>query len=134
MEIIETMVAAGVDLMELQIPFSEPTADGPVIAHANQKALEDGVTVEECLRHAKIAVRKFDIPFLIMTYFNIPFNFGLKRFVADLADLGLQGAIIPDIPPEEDREYLAAMQLAWRGDGAGDLTRRWGYRSGCGHR
>jgi tryptophan synthase alpha chain len=108
--IIETMVEAGVDLMELQIPFSEPTADGPVIAHANQKALENGVTVEDCLEFAYIAVRKFDIPFLIMSYYNLPFKYGLKRFVSVLSDYGLQGAIIPDIPPEEGREYLAAMQ------------------------
>ena len=110
LKIIENMVEAGVDLIELQIPFSEPTADGPVIAHANQKALEDGVTVEDCLNLAGLAVRTFDIPFLIMSYYNIPFKYGLKRFVSALSDGGLQGAIIPDIPPEEGREYLAAMQ------------------------
>jgi tryptophan synthase alpha chain len=110
LNIIETMVAAGVDLMELQIPFSEPTADGPVIAHANQRALEDGVTVENCLDFAAVATRKFDIPFLIMSYYNIPFKYGLKRFVTVLSDGGLQGGIIPDIPPEEGREYLEAMQ------------------------
>jgi tryptophan synthase alpha chain len=57
-----------------------------------------------------MAARKFDIPFLIMSYYNILFKFGLKRFVKVLADGGLQGAIIPDIPPEEGREYLEAMQ------------------------
>jgi tryptophan synthase alpha chain len=109
-KIIETMVAAGVDLMELQIPFSEPTADGPVIARANQRALEGGVTVAECLEFAGMAALKFDIPFLIMSYYNIPFKYGLKRFVRVLADGNLGGAIIPDIPPEEGREYLAAMR------------------------
>ncbi len=110
LKIIETMVEAGVDLMELQIPFSEPTADGPVIAHANQKALEDGATVADCLNFADMAARTFDIPFLIMSYYNVPFKYGLKRFVTVLSDCGLQGAIIPDIPPEEGREYLTAMQ------------------------
>jgi tryptophan synthase alpha chain len=110
LKIIETMVAAGVDLMELQIPFSEPTADGPVIARANQRALEDGVTVAECLKFAGMAAGKFDIPFLIMSYYNIPFIYGVNRFVKALADGGLQGAIIPDIPPEDGRQYLAAMQ------------------------
>jgi tryptophan synthase alpha chain len=110
LKVIETMVAAGVDLMELQIPFSEPTADGPVIARANQKALEDGVTVEDCLNFAYIAARAFDIPFLIMSYYNLPFKYGLRRFVSLLSECGLQGAIIPDIPPEEGWEYLAAMQ------------------------
>lgn len=110
MKMIEIMVEAGVDLMELQIPFSEPTADGPVIAHANRKALENGVSIEDCLNFAHIAARTFDIPFLIMSYYNLPFKYGLKRFVSLLSDYGLQGAIIPDIPPEEGPEYLAAMQ------------------------
>ena len=110
LKIIETMVAAGVDLMELQIPFSEPTADGPVIARANQRALENGVTVEKCLEFAAMAVRRFDIPFLIMSYYNIPFNYGLNRFIAMLSDGGLRGAIVPDIPPEEGREFLEAMK------------------------
>ena len=96
--------------MELQIPFSEPTADGPVIAQANQRALENGLTVAECLKFASMAARKFDIPFLIMSYYNIPFIYGVKRFVKVLSDGGLRGAIIPDIPPEEGREYLEAMQ------------------------
>jgi len=110
MKMIEVMVSAGVDLMELQIPFSEPTADGPVIAHANRIALENGATVEDCLNFAYIAARTFDIPFLLMSYYNLPFKYGLKRFVSLLSDYGLQGAIIPDIPPEEGWEYLAAMQ------------------------
>ena len=110
LKIIETMVAAGVDLMELQIPFSEPTADGPVIAQANQRALENGVTVEECLKFAAMAAHKFDIPFLIMSYYNMPFKYGLNRFISVLSEGGLRGAIIPDIPPEEGQDYLDAMQ------------------------
>ena len=96
--------------MELQIPFSEPTADGPVIAQANQSALENGVTVQECTNFAAVAARKYNIPFLIMTYYNLPFKYGLNRFIADLSDGGLQGAIIPDIPPEEGQQYLETMQ------------------------
>ncbi|MCF8145201.1 MAG: tryptophan synthase subunit alpha [Deltaproteobacteria bacterium] len=108
--IIETMVAAGVDLMELQIPFSEPMADGPVIVRANQAALKQGVGVEGCLDIAEQAVRSFDIPFLLMTYYNIPFCYGVDAFVASMAERGLQGAIIPDLPVEEGRDYLKAMQ------------------------
>jgi tryptophan synthase alpha chain len=110
LKLIETMVAAGVDLMELQIPFSEPTADGPVIVHANQKALQSGATVKECLNLAATAARSYDIPFLIMSYYNIPFRYGTERFVADMSEAGLQGAILPDLPPEEGRPYLDAMQ------------------------
>lgn len=106
---IETMAAAGVDLMELQIPFSEPTADGPVIAQANQSALEAGATVAQCLEFAGRVAGKFDIPFLIMTYYNVLFRFGLIDFTAALSNHGLSGAIVPDIPPEEGREYLDAM-------------------------
>ena len=109
---IEAMVTADVDLMELQIPFSEPTADGPVIVHANQEALKDGVTVEDCFNFVEKVTHTFDIPFLIMTYYNIAFRFGLKDFVRVMSDCGLRGAIIPDLPPEEGREYLDAMYSA----------------------
>ena len=110
LRIIEAMVEAGVDLMELQIPFSEPTADGPVIARANQRALEDGATVAACLDLAETAARTFDIPFLIMGYYNVLYQYGLRQFVSAMKDKGLQGAIFPDIPPEEGQEYLKTMQ------------------------
>jgi tryptophan synthase alpha chain len=110
LKLVETMVTAGVDLIELQIPFSEPAADGPVIVHANQKALQAGATVQACLNLAATAARTFDIPFLIMSYYNIPFKYGTERFVAAMSDAGLQGAIIPDLPPVEGRPYLDAMQ------------------------
>ena len=109
MNLVETMVHAGVDLMEFQIPFSEPIADGPVIMRANQKALERGVTVEKCLAFAAHAARRFDIPFLIMTYYNIPFEYGVDAFVARMAATGLKGAIIPNLPFEEGQTYLDAM-------------------------
>jgi len=107
---VAAMVEAGVDLMELQIPFSEPTADGPVIAHANQRALESGVTVKDCLKLAEKVTSAFDIPFLIMSYYNILFRYGVTPFAALMSDCGLRGAIIPDLPPEEGQAYLDAMQ------------------------
>ena len=109
-KIIETMVKAGVDLMELQVPFSEPIADGPVILSANQQALEGGATVQGCFDLAEKVTRAFDIPFLIMSYFNIPYRYGTKRFVSNMAKRNLRGAIIPDLPPEEGQEYLKAMK------------------------
>ena len=109
LRLIEAMVASGVDLMELQVPFSEPTADGPVIVHANQKALRAGATVKDCLTLAESAARRFDIPFLLMSYYNIPFKYGTDRFVTAMSRGGLRGAIIPDLPPEEGRAYLDAM-------------------------
>ena len=76
-DIVEAMVAAGVDLMELQIPFSEPIADGPVILRANQKSLASGATVEKCFEFAEKVTKAFDIPFLFMTYYNILFKLSL---------------------------------------------------------
>jgi len=108
--IIETMVNAGVDLMELQIPFSEPMADGPVIVRANQAALRKGVRVGDCLDLAEQVARSFDIPFLLMTYYNIPFRYGVEKFVATMAQKGLYGAIIPDLPVEEGEDYLKTME------------------------
>ena len=109
-KLVAAMVAAGVDLMELQIPFSEPTADGPVIVHANQSALERGATVKDCLKLAGKISATFEIPFLIMSYYNILFQHGLEPFVARMSDGGLRGAIVPDLPPEEGQVYLDAMQ------------------------
>jgi tryptophan synthase alpha chain len=109
-KIIEAMVETGVDLMELQIPFSEPIADGPVILHANQKALAGGATVQECLDFAQKVTQAFDIPFLFMTYYNILFKYGVHPFAATMAERGLQGTIVADLPPEEGKEYLTVME------------------------
>jgi len=109
-KVVEAMVKAGVDLMELQIPFSEPIADGPVILHANQQALTAGATVQKCLDFARDVTQSFDIPFLFMSYYNIPFRYGLDRFASAMAARRLKGAIVPDLPPEEGKDYLAAME------------------------
>ena len=107
--IIEAMVEAGVDLMELQIPFSEPVADGPVILHANQSSLARGATVQKCMELAAKAAQSFDIPFLFMCYYNIIFKYGIDRFAA-AAKENVRGAIVPDLPPEEGKDYLEAME------------------------
>jgi tryptophan synthase alpha chain len=109
-QVIEAMVKAGVDLMELQIPFSEPMADGPVILRANQKALDNGVTVKACLDFAQKVTGTFDIPFFIMSYYNILFKYGVERFIQSLKQRNLEGAIVPDLPPEEGQEYLEVMK------------------------
>ncbi len=108
-EIVRQMVASGVDLMELQIPFSEPMADGPVILKANQKAIETGSTVLKCLDFARRVAHDFNIPFLFMSYANILYKYGMDRFAGKMAEIGLNGAIVPDLPPEEAGQYLPAM-------------------------
>ena len=107
-ELVKTIVSAGVDLMELQIPFSEPIADGPVILKANQSALAAGIKVDECFEFAHRVTQTFDIPFLFMTYYNIVFKRGEDRFFAEASEAGICGAIVPDITPEEGKSYVAA--------------------------
>lgn len=110
LRVVESMVEAGVDIMELQIPFSDPMADGPVILHANQRALEAGSTVERCLEFGEEVSRRFDIPFLVMTYYNILFKYGVERFAARMAEAGMVGSIVPDLPPVEADTYLKTMK------------------------
>ena len=110
LRVVEAMVEAGVDIMELQIPFSEPIADGPVILHANQRSLAAGSSVDRCFEFGEAVSRRFDIPFLLMSYYNILFKHGIDAFAQRMADAGLAGAIVPDLPREEADEYLAAMQ------------------------
>lgn len=107
-EVIEQMVAQGVDIIELQIPFSEPVADGPVILKANQEAIDQGVKVRQCLEFAAEMTARHRIPFLFMTYYNILFKYGVAGFLAKAKEIGIRGLIIPDLPPEEGEEYLAA--------------------------
>lgn len=108
--IAEEMVNSGVDIMELQIPFSEPTADGPVIVRANQCALDNKIKVRDCLEMAGKIANNFDIPFLIMTYYNIFYKYGVGSFTSTMAKYNLKGAIVPDLPPEEGQEYLDEMK------------------------
>ena len=110
LRIVEQMVEGGVDLMELQVPFSEPIADGPVILHANQESLDAGSTVDRCFEFAETVCQRFDIPFVLMTYYNILFRIGVDAFADRMTAAGLQGAIVPDLPPEEAGEYLTEMK------------------------
>lgn len=107
-EIVAQMVEAGVDLIELQIPFSEPIADGPVILHANQAALRAGTTVDRCVALAGELAQAYPIPFLFMTYYNIVWKRGIERFARETRAAGLTGAIVPDVPYEEGEALLAA--------------------------
>jgi len=107
-EVIRQMVANGVDLIEMQIPFSEPMADGPVILKANQEAIAAGTRVAACLDFAAEVIQEHAIPFLFMTYYNIIFKFGEEKFLERAAAIGIKGLIIPDLPPEEGADFLAA--------------------------
>ena len=108
--LVETMIEAGVDLIELQIPFSEAIADGPVILHANQRALAAGATVRRCFEVAARLAAESPIPLLFMTYCNVPFVMGFDRFVRETRAAGLRGAIVPDLPLEEGDGLFGAME------------------------
>jgi len=107
--LILALADSGADLIEMQIPFSDPLADGPTIMTANLKALEAGVKVAEVFRFAEKAAKRLEnIPLLFMSYLNIPFNYGIEAFCKDSAAAGLSGLIVPDIPPEETAEEYHA--------------------------
>ncbi len=103
------MAENGVDCIELQIPFSEPIADGPVISKANQKSLQNGTTVRECILFAEqMAVEFPQVHFLFMTYYNIVYKYGERAFLEKTKKIGFTGTIIGDLPPEEGQSYVAA--------------------------
>ncbi len=106
-EVIAQMVDNGVDCIEMQIPFSEPMADGPVILKANQDSLASGTKVEQCLAFAKEITATYNIPFLFMTYYNIIFKYGEQNFFNKSTEAGIKGLIIPDLPPEQSKNFFS---------------------------
>ena len=106
---VKTMIEAGAEIIELQIAFSEPMADGPVILRANDEALKRGATVAKSMAFAKEMASAFpETMFLFMSYYNILFAQGVANFVDKAKEAGIQGLIVPDLPPEEGADYLAA--------------------------
>lgn len=96
----------GADLIELGIPFSDPTAEGPVIQGANLRALSGGVTTDKIFDLVKRLRSETDIPMVFMTYANVVFSYGSGRFISICGDIGIDGLIIPDLPYEEKDEFL----------------------------
>lgn len=105
-QVVAQMVEGGVDCIEMQIPFSEPMADGPIILKANQDSLAAGTRVADCLAFGGEMSARYDIPFLFMTYYNIVFKYGEEKFFKDCLAAGIQGLIIPDLPPEMGEEFF----------------------------
>jgi tryptophan synthase alpha chain len=110
LEAVHAVADAGADAVEIGIPFSDPMIDGPTIQEASLRALQRGTTptmVLDALARADLAV-----PLCVMTYYNIVFRAGLRRFARSLADAGVAGAIIPDLPLEEGEEWAAEADAA----------------------
>jgi len=106
-EVVRQMVENGVDCIEMQIPFSEPMADGPVIMKANLDSLKRGTEVKHCLLFGAEMARTHNIPFLYMTYYNIIFKYGEKEFIDECAASGITGLIVPDLPPEQSDGFFS---------------------------
>ena len=102
---VYAMAEAGADLIELGIPFSDPTAEGPVIQAANVRALAGGVTTDKIFDMVRRIRRKTDIPMVFMTYANVVFSYGSERFIRTAAEIGMDGLILPDVPYEEKAEF-----------------------------
>jgi tryptophan synthase alpha chain len=102
LEVVEAIAAAGADLIELGLPFSDPLADGPTIQRSTQIALENGMTINECLKMVRtLRERGVSIPLLLMGYYNPILAYGPEGFVADACLAGADGLIVPDLPLEE---------------------------------
>ena len=97
----------GCDIIELGIPFSDPLADGATIQKASYKALQQGTTPQVCLKVARQLRRKMTTPLVFMTYYNPVLNFGLEDFCTSCNEVGINGLIVPDLPPEEGIELEA---------------------------
>jgi tryptophan synthase alpha chain len=104
MKVVPLLASSGCDLVELGIPFSDPLADGVTIQKASFCALESGVTPELCLEVARELSQKVNIPLVFMTYFNPVFSYGLEEFCNACTRSGIDGLIIPDLPPDEGSE------------------------------
>ncbi len=110
---IKTLATAGADLFELGIPFSDPLADGPTVQAATYQALMQGTTVADCLAMAtELRAAGVDQPFCAMTYYNPLYRYGLEKFVADAVAAGIDGLIVPDLPPEEADELEVLCRAA----------------------
>ncbi len=103
---VRAAVANGADLIELGIPFSDPTAEGPVIQGANLRALNGGVTTDRIFAFVRELRRDVTVPMVFMTYANVIFSYGAERFISTCREIGIDGLILPDLPYEEKEEFL----------------------------
>ncbi|MBC7325991.1 MAG: tryptophan synthase subunit alpha, partial [Moorella sp. (in: Bacteria)] len=108
LEVVPLLEKSGADMVELGIPFSDPLADGVTIQQASFHALQAGVTPARCLELARSLRKRVSIPLIFMSYFNPLLNYGLETFCLTSAHAGVDGLIVPDLPPEEAAELEEA--------------------------
>lgn len=104
-KIVYAMDRAGCDLIELGIPFSDPTAEGPVIQEANVRALSNGVTTDKVFKMVNRIRKNTDIPMVFMTYANVVYSYGIEKFCQKMVEGNMSGMILPDVPFEEKEEF-----------------------------
>lgn len=107
-ELVKAMERAGATLVELGIPFSDPTAEGPVIQGANLRALAGGTTTDKIFDMVKELRQEVELPLVFMTYANVVFSYGIERFAQKMEEVGMDGLILPDVPFEEKEEFAPA--------------------------
>lgn len=105
-KVVREAVANGADLIELGIPFSDPTAEGPVIQGANIRALKGGVTTDKVFDLVRELRKDVTVPMVFMTYANVVFSYGADKFISTCKEIGINGLILPDLPYEEKEEFL----------------------------
>ncbi|MBQ6773038.1 MAG: tryptophan synthase subunit alpha [Synergistaceae bacterium] len=106
LNIIREAARNGADLIELGIPFSDPTAEGPVIQEANLRALNSGITTDKIFDMVRTLRLEINIPLVFMTYANVIFSYGSEKFIRTCSEIQIDGLIIPDLPYEEKNEFL----------------------------
>jgi len=104
--IVVELEKSGVDLIELGIPFSDPLADGPTIQKASERAISGGANIRSIFKMARSLRKKVRLPLVFMTYYNLVFHHGIKKFIKDSKKIGVDGVIIPDLPPEESKDLI----------------------------
>lgn len=104
-KLVHAAVENGADLIELGIPFSDPTAEGPVIQGANIRALSGGITTDKIFEFVKELRKDITIPLVFMTYANVVFSYGAEKFISTCKEIGIDGIILPDLPFEEKNEF-----------------------------
>lgn len=109
-KIVEALVKGGADIIEIGVPFSDPIADGPIIQAADSRALSAGTTPQTILSIVKEAKKRFDVPIVLLSYYNILFRMGLENFMKEACKHRVDGLIVPDLPIEEAAEYKATAE------------------------